>query len=111
MPTRYYHLPIEAGEAAGDGGEPVSWAASPNLPGAYAEAATGAGARDALRVLTRRIIAEHLLRDDALDPEIAVSEDAPHAEDGRGTLVVEVGDADLAEARAAPMLVIEQPEP
>lgn len=111
MPTRYYQLPIEMGEAVGDGGEPLAWAASPVLPGAYAEAATAAGARDTLQVLARRIIAEHLLRDDPLDPEIVVSEGAQPVLDGRTALVVAVGDADLAEVRATPMLVVEQPEP
>ncbi len=109
--TRYYSLRVETGEAVDDAGRPVSWVACPALPGAYEEAASADAARERLATLARQIIAEHLLRDDALDPEIAVSEDASHVENGRGPLVVAVGDADLAEAHATPMLVIEQPEP
>lgn len=110
-PARRYHLPLETGATTGDDGASVAWAASPALPGAYAEAATSGAARAALADLSRRIIAEHLLRDDPLDPDIAV---ADRADAGRGDdtlLVVAVGEADIEEARNTSMLIIEQPEP
>ena len=109
--TRYYLLPLEAGEAVDEAGRPVNWAACPALPGAYEEATGADAARDRLAALACRIIAEHLVRDDPLGPEIAVSEDAPNTAQGHGPLVVAVGDADLAEVRATPLLVVEQPEP
>ncbi|MDP9373813.1 MAG: hypothetical protein M3Q65_15440 [Chloroflexota bacterium] len=111
---RYYHLALETGETTDDAGGPVAWAACPALPGAYEEAPTLPAALDRLRDLTRRIIAEHLLRDDPLDPEIVVTERGGAAGERNGAdgpLVVPVGDADVEEARAAPLLVIEQPEP
>ena len=107
--TRYYLLPLEAGEVADDAGQPVNWAASPALPGAYEEAAGADAARERLAALARRIIAEHLVRDDPLDPEIVVG-DRPVAP-RHDLLVVAVTDADVEAARNAPLLVVEQPEP
>jgi hypothetical protein len=109
MSLRYYELAIETGEALGEDGAPVAWAACPALPGAYEEAGTAVAARGELLTLVRRIIAEHLAREDPLDPEIGVAA-APGPERG-GLLVVAVGEADIEEARRAPMLVVEQPEP
>ncbi len=112
---RYYHLALETGETVGDDGTPVVWAACPALPGAYEEAPTRPEAIARLQELSRRIIAEHLLRDDPLDPEIVVTRGAADADAGQrgadGRLAVPVGDADVEEAQAAPLLVIEQPEP
>ena len=105
----YYCLALDEGATTNDAGLGVRWAACPDLPGAYEEAADAAAAREAVRDLARRIIAEHLMRDDPLDPAIAVSDTAPDA--ATGVLVVAVTGADVAEARATPMLVIEQPEP
>lgn len=106
---RYYELPLEAGQTHDDAGSPVVWVACPALPGAYEEAADLATARARLRDLARRILAEHLLRDDPLDPAIVPAE-RPRAE-REALLIVGVGDADLAAAAAAPRLVVEQPEP
>lgn len=105
----YYRLALEMGEAPDDAGTPVVWAACPALPGAYEEAPTAAGARAALRDLARRIIAEHLMREDPLDDEIVAA--ATPAAERDDLLVVAVGDADIEEARNAPQLIIEQPEP
>lgn len=105
----YYELPLETGQTRDDEGRPVTWVACPALPGAYEEAADPTTARARLRDLARRILAEHLLRDDPLDPAIARTEQ-PRAE--RDTLLrVAVSEADLVEAAAAPRLVVEQPEP
>ena len=109
MSLRYYELAIETGEALGEDGAPVAWAACPALPGAYEEAGTAVAARGQLLTLARRIIAEHLAREDPLDPDIGVAL-APSPERD-GLLVVAVGEADVEEARRAPMLVVEQPEP
>ena len=111
---RYYRLALQTGTAFDDSGRPVAWAACPTLPGAYAEAVTPPAVREELRALTRRIIAEHVMRDDPLDPEITVGDDpASNQDDGHnpGLLVVAVGDADVEEARHTATLVIEQPEP
>ena len=107
--TRYYSLRLETGEAVDDGGRPVSWVACPALPGAYEEAANADAARERLATLARQIIAEHVAREDPLDPEIAVGDHPPSA--GDGLLVVPISDADVEEARNAPLLMIEQPEP
>jgi hypothetical protein len=107
--TRYYSLRVEMGEAMDDAGRPVSWVACPALPGAYEEAASADAARERLATLARQIIAEHVARDDPLDPEIAVGDRPPPARDG--LLVVPISDADVEEARNAPLLMIEQPEP
>jgi hypothetical protein len=109
--ARRYHLPLETGATTGDDGASVAWAASPALPGAYAEAATSGAARAALADLSRRIIAEHLLRDDPLDPDIAITDHTGADRGGVDILVVAVGAADVEEARSTPLLVIEQPEP
>ncbi len=107
--TRYYSLRVEMGEAVDDAGRPVSWIACPALPGAYEEAGSADAARERLATLARQIIAEHVARDDPLDPEIAVGDRPPAARDG--LLVVPISDADVEEARNAPLLMIEQPEP
>jgi hypothetical protein len=107
--SRYYRLTLETGEARDDAGASVAWAACPDLPGAYEEAPTADAARAALRDLARRIIAEHLVREDPLDPDIAAAP-TPAAE-RPDLLVVAVGDEDIEEARRAPLLMIEQPEP
>ena len=107
--TRYYSLHLETGEAVDDTGRPVNWAACPALPGAYEEAASADAARERLVTLARHIIAEHVARDDPLDPEIAVGDRPPPARDT--LLVVPISDADVEEARNAPLLTIEQPEP
>ena len=107
--TRYYSLRVEMGEAVDDAGRPVSWVACPALPGAYEEAPSADAARERLATLARQIIAEHVARDDPLDPEIAVGDRPLPARDG--LLVVPISDADVEEARNAPLLMIEQPEP
>ncbi len=106
----YYHLALESGDTLDDDGAPVVWAACPDLPGAYEEAPTAAAARELLLALARRIIAEHVVREDPLDPAITVSATAP-ASDAATTLIVAVSDDDLKTAREAPMLVFEVPEP
>ena len=107
--TRYFSLVLEAGRALDDDGEPTAWATCPDLPGAYEEAPTPDEARDRLRALARHIIAEHLLREDPLDPAV-IAHVAP-AEDGADRLAVAITDDDLAAIRAMPLLAIEQPEP
>ena len=106
---RYYLLPVEQGEAISDTGEPVVWMACAALPGAYEEAPTLDAAREQLRALAVHIIAEHILRDDPLDPDIAVTDTPPHA--AAALLSVPVSEADLDTVRQAPLLIIEQPEP
>ena len=106
----YYHLALETGDALDDEGAPVSWATCPDLPGAYEEAPTAAEARARLHELARRIIAEHLMRDDPLDPAIVATPGPPPTASPE-TLAVAVTDADIETARATPMLVIEAPEP
>ncbi|HEU5329590.1 MAG: hypothetical protein ACTHMJ_05860 [Thermomicrobiales bacterium] len=106
---RYYLLPVEQGETISDAGESVVWMACSVLPGAYEEAPTLDAAREQLRALAVHIIAEHLLRDDPLDPAIAVTDLPPHPT--ADLLTVPVGDADLEVVRQAPLLMIEQPEP
>jgi hypothetical protein len=106
----YYHLALEAGDALDDAGAPVAWATCPDLPGAYEEAPTATEARTLLHALARRIIAEHLMRDDPLDPAI-VATPGPPTTASPEMLAVLVTDDDIAAARAAPMLVIEAPEP
>lgn len=106
---RYYLLELESGAALSDAGVPVAWAACPALPGAYEEAPTPAEAREQLRRLARWIVAEHLMRDDPLDPDIVMSDGPQPARDD--LLVLTVSDADIEEARRAPLLTIEAPEP
>ncbi len=107
--TRYYSLRLETGEAVDDAGQPVTWIACPDLPGAYEEGASADAARERLVALARHIIAEHVAREDPLDPEIAVGDRPPPTSDD--LLVVPISDADVEEARNAPLLTIEQPEP
>ena len=107
--TRYYSLRMEAGEAVDDAGRPVNWVACPALPGAYEEAASADAARERLVTLARQIIAEHVAREDPLDPEIAVGDRPPPTR--ADILIVPISDADVEEARNAPLLVVEQPEP
>ena len=106
----YYRLILETGDALDDEGTPVAWATCPDLPGAYEEASNAEMALEQLRALARQIIAEHVVREDPLDPAITVSATAP-AHDDATTLVVTVSDDDLTAAREAPMLVFEVPEP
>ena len=106
---RYYLLTMEAGETLDDDGQPVHWAACPALPGAYEEGPSAGSARERLVALARRIVAEHLMRDDPLDPEITVADHPVAARDD--LLVVGVSDADVEQARRAPRLLVEQPEP
>ncbi len=106
----YYRLILETGETLADDGTPVAWATCPDLPGAYEEAPDSAAALEQLRELARRIIAEHVVREDPLDPAITVSDTAP-AIDAATTLLVAVSDDDLTAARETPMLVFEVPEP
>jgi hypothetical protein len=107
---QYYLLPVEQGEAISDAGEPVVWIACPILPGAYEEAPTPDAAREQLRALAVHIIAEHILRDDPLDSDIAVTSTPPR-DTVANFLSIPVGDADLEAVRQAPLLMIEQPEP
>lgn len=100
---------IPEAEAQDSAGATVHWVACPDLPGAYEEGPTPAAARERLIVLARRIIAEHRMRDDPLAPEIAVQAAAPPPRDD--LLIVAVDAADIEEARRAPLLLIEQPEP
>ena len=106
---RYYLLPVEQGEVISDTGEPVVWMSCAALPGAYEEAPTLDAAREQLRALAVHIIAEHILRDDPLDPDIAVTDTPPHA--AAALLSVPVSEADLEAVRQTPLLMIEQPEP
>lgn len=106
----YYRLILETGDALDDAGAPVAWATCPDLPGAYEEASNAEAALAQLRTLARQIIAEHVVREDPLDPAITVSTTAP-AGDTATTLIVTVSDDDLTAAREAPMLVFEVPEP
>ncbi|HEY8598065.1 MAG TPA: hypothetical protein VIL85_06510 [Thermomicrobiales bacterium] len=106
----YYRLILETGDALDEDGAFVAWATCPDLPGAYEEAGDAATALERLRELARRIIAEHVVREDPLDPAIAVSITAP-AIDAATMLLVAVSDDDLAAAREAPLLVFEAPEP
>lgn len=111
--ARYFHLALQTGQTTDDDGRPVAWAACEALPGAYAEAPTGEEARRTLRDLARRIIAEHLVRHDPLDPAVVAGDRAGAGGIARdpARLVVAVGEADLEDARNTPLLVIEQPEP
>lgn len=106
---RQFQLSVETGVAPSDRGEAVVWAACPDLPGAYVEHATVNEAIAALRVLTVEILAEHLVRGDALDP--AVIEVSAAASPAAHMLAVTVTPADVATAREAPLLDIEAPEP
>ena len=106
----YYRLILETGDALDDEGAPVAWATCPDLPGAYEESSNAETALEQLRALARQIIAEHVVREDPLDPAITVSTTAPASDDAT-TLIVTVSDADLTAAREAPMLVFEVPEP
>lgn len=106
---RHYQLTFGTGVAPSETGEAIVWAACPDLPGAYAEAANSAEAISALRALTVEILAEHLVRDDALDP--AIMELPERVVPQSGILVVTVTSADVAAAREAPLLDIEAPEP
>ncbi len=107
--TYYYRLVLETGATRDDNDNPVTWAACPDLPGAYAEASTATEAISKLRALAVRIIAEHLLREDPLDPAI-VGTPAPLGESA-DTLLVAITEDDLTAAREAPMLYVEVPEP
>jgi hypothetical protein len=106
---RYFSLALEAGEALSDEGIPIAWATCPDLPGAYEEAPTADEALDRLRALAHHIIAEHIVRDDSLDPAIVVVAAPPLP--GPGTLTIAISDADIEAVRALPLLMIEQPEP
>lgn len=106
----YYQLALDTGTAQNDEGMLVAWVACPDLPGAYEEDTDEAAARDRLRDLARRIIAEHLVREDPLDAAILTSAAPPEAV-ADSTLLVAVTDADLTAAREAPLLVFEVPEP
>ncbi len=111
--TRYFRLAFQTGQATDDDGRPVAWAACEDLPGAYAEAPAADEALRTLGELARRIIAEHLLRHDPLDPAIVATDypEADHVTRGARHLTVAVRDADIEEVRNAPLLFIEQPEP
>lgn len=106
---RHFVLALEVGVARDDAGAPVHWAACPDLPGAYSEAPIERGAVRALRALCVEILAEHLVRGDALDPAIR-EVPLPPAPVPR-TLNVTVTARDEATAREAPLLDIEAPEP
>lgn len=105
-----FHLALEIGTTQNDEGEPIIWAACPDLPGAYEEAADEATAREQLGDLVRRIIAEHVVREDPLDAAIVANAEPPGCNPA-DTLLVTVTDADLTAAREAPLLVFEVPEP
>lgn len=105
----YYRLALETGATQDDGGNPVNWAACPDLPGAYAEGSAVTEAIAALRALSVRIIAEHILREDPLDPAITHTTTPPPS--AAATLLVPITEADLAATRDAPLLDIEVPEP
>ena len=106
---RFFLLTLETGRALGDDGEPTAWATCPNLPGAYEEGPTPDAALERLRALAHHIIAEHLVREDPLDPAIAVTSHPTPDQENR--LVVGISDADIEAVRALPLLLIEQPEP
>ena len=106
---RYFLLALETGDALGDEGQPIAWATCPDLPGAYEEAPTADEALEGLRALAHHIIAEHIVRDDPLDPAIVVVATPPAP--GPDTLTIAVSDADIDAVRALPLLMIEQPEP
>ncbi len=107
--THYYRLALETGATRDDDGNPVTWAACPDLPGAYAEAEAEAEAVAELRALAVRIVAEHILREDPLDPDI-IGADAPLAA-APAALLVTITEDDLTTVREAPMLYVEVPEP
>jgi len=107
--THYYRLALETGAARDDDGSPVTWGACPDLPGAYAEAPTEAEAVAELRALAVHIIAEHLLREDPLDPAITGADTPPG--ESADTLLVAITEDDLTAVREAPMLYVEVPEP
>ncbi len=107
--TRYYRLALETGATRDDDGGPVIWAACPDLPGAYAEVQAEAEAVTELRALAVRIIAEHILREDPLDPAI-IGTDTPTGE-APATLLVAITEDDLAAVRETPLLYVEVPEP
>ena len=106
---RYFLLTLETGDTLSDEGMPVAWATCPDLPGAYEEAPTAVEALDRLRALAHHIIAEHIVRDDPLDPAVAVVATPPAP--GPDTLTIAISDADIEAVRALPLLMIEQPEP
>ncbi len=106
---RYFQMILETGDTLSDEGMPVSWATCPDLPGAYEEAPTADEALDRLRALAHHIIAEHIVRDDPLDPAIAVVSTPPAP--GPDNLTIAISDADIEAVRALPLLMIEQPEP
>src|SRR5215217_6017623 len=101
---RYFLLALETGDALDDKGMPVAWATCPDLPGAYEEAPTADEALDRLRALAHHIIAEHIVRDDPLDPVIAVAATPPPP--GPDTLTIAISDADIEAVRAMPLLMI-----
>lgn len=108
---RYFVLALETGEALSDEGMLVAWATCPDLPGAYEEAPTADEALQRLRALAHHIIAEHIVREDPLDPAILVTTMPPPNASDPDTLFIAVTDAEIEAVRALPLLMIEQPEP
>lgn len=106
---RYFLLALETGDAVSDEGQPVVWATCPDLPGAYEEAPTADEALDRLRALAQHIIAEHIVRDDPLDPAITAADGPPAPRPD--ILTIALTDAEIEAVRAMPLLMIEQPEP
>jgi hypothetical protein len=106
---RYFLLALETGDALSDEGVPVAWATCPDLPGAYEEAPAAGEVLEKLRALAHHIIAEHIVRDDPLDPVI-VAADAPPTP-RPDTLIIAMSDDDIEAVRALPLLMIEQPGP
>ncbi len=104
-----YQLSLETGTAEDDAGAPVAWAACPDLPGAYEEAGAPPAALAQLTSLVRQIIAEHLAREDPLDPAIRLLSSTGDRADN--SLIVTITEADLAAARNAAYLMIEVPDP
>lgn len=106
----HYQLALETGTTIADSGRPVTWAACPDLPGAYEEGANLRTTLTQLRLLVRQILAEHLERADPLDPAILSLPQLP-ATAPAATLLVTVTEADRTTARLAPQLVIDVPDP
>lgn len=108
---RYFVLALETGDALSDEGLSVAWATCPDLPGAYEEAPTADEALQKLRDLAHHIIAEHIVREDPLDPAIIDTNMLPPSTPDPDTLTIAITDEEIEAVRALPLLTIEQPEP
>ncbi|MFN8538701.1 MAG: hypothetical protein U0232_14640 [Thermomicrobiales bacterium] len=62
-------------------------------------------------MLSRTIIAEHIVREDPLDPAIIDTTVPPPNASDPDTLTIAITDEEIEAVRALPLLTIEQPEP